>query len=102
MADMQNIRTGRHCAFTLHAHVVFGTNHRHKVFNDAHLKRTEEIMRAVCEDVACESGRPMGHRPGRVRTSRTQKRTPVRRQGLVRQRPTSRARPQPVARSRTP
>ncbi|MFE5491723.1 IS200/IS605 family transposase [Streptomyces virginiae] len=54
MADMQNIRTGRHCTFALHAHLVFVTKYRHKVFNDAHLKRMEEIMRAVCEDFEVE------------------------------------------------
>ena len=54
MADIQNIRTGRHCAFALHAHLVFVTKYRHKVFNDAHLKRMEEIMRSVCEDFEVE------------------------------------------------
>ncbi|MEU6988986.1 IS200/IS605 family transposase [Streptomyces sp. NPDC046324] len=54
MAEYQNIRTGRHCAFALHAHLVFVTKYRHKVFKDAHLQRIEEIMRAVCEDFECE------------------------------------------------
>ncbi|WP_275461505.1 IS200/IS605 family transposase [Streptomyces noursei] len=54
MTDIQNIRTGRHCIFALHAHLVFVTKYRHKVFNDAHLKRIEEIMRAVCADFECE------------------------------------------------
>ncbi|MFH9858022.1 IS200/IS605 family transposase [Streptomyces sp. NPDC017202] len=30
------------------------TKYRHKVFEDAHLRRMEEIMRAVCADFACE------------------------------------------------
>jgi putative transposase len=54
MADAQNIRTGRHCAFALHAHLVFVTKYRHRVFTDAHLERMEEIMRAVCADFDCE------------------------------------------------
>ncbi|MFE3141107.1 IS200/IS605 family transposase [Streptomyces scopuliridis] len=54
MADIQNIRTGRHCTFALHAHLVFVTKYRHKVFTDAHLKRIEEIMQAVCADFECE------------------------------------------------
>ncbi|MDQ0945923.1 IS200/IS605 family transposase [Streptomyces sp. V1I1] len=54
MAEHQNIRTGRHCAFVLHAHLVFVTKYRHKVFKDAHLTRMEEIMRSVCEDFECE------------------------------------------------
>jgi REP-associated tyrosine transposase len=54
MAKYQNIRTGRHCAFAMHAHLVFVTKYRHKVFNDAHLTRMEEIMRAVCADFETE------------------------------------------------
>ncbi|MGY4966298.1 IS200/IS605 family transposase [Streptomyces sp. 900105245] len=54
MAEYQNIRTGRHCTFILHAHLVFVTKYRHKVFTDAHLKRMEEIMRSVCEDFEVE------------------------------------------------
>ncbi|WP_129837767.1 IS200/IS605 family transposase [Streptomyces sp. RFCAC02] len=54
MAEYQDIRTGRHCAFALHAHLVFVTKYRHKVFGDAHLRRLEEIMRSVCEDFETE------------------------------------------------
>ncbi|MFD9124986.1 IS200/IS605 family transposase [Kitasatospora sp. NPDC059571] len=54
MAEYQEIRTGRHCVFVLHAHLVFVTKFRHKVFTDVHLKRMEEIMRAVAEDFECE------------------------------------------------
>ncbi|MGG2461267.1 IS200/IS605 family transposase [Streptomyces sp. RGM 3693] len=54
MAEYDNIRTGRHCLFVMHAHLVFVTKYRHKVFNDRHLTRMEEIMRAVCKDFECE------------------------------------------------
>lgn len=54
MAEYQSIRTGRHCTFVLHAHLVFVTKYRHKVFKGTHLTRMEEIMRAVCEDFECE------------------------------------------------
>jgi len=54
MTDIKNIYTGRQGEFALHAHLVFVTKYRHKVFNDAHLKRMEEIMRSVCEDVEVE------------------------------------------------
>lgn len=50
MTEHQSARTGRYCAFVLHAHLVFVTKYRHTVFTDAHLQRMEEIMRAVCED----------------------------------------------------
>jgi putative transposase len=54
MTDLQNVRTGRQCVFVLHAHLVFVTKYRHRVFSDAHLERMEEIMRAVCADFECE------------------------------------------------
>ncbi|WP_346534488.1 IS200/IS605 family transposase [Micromonospora sp. DPT] len=50
MSDIDGIRAGRHCMFALHAHLVFVTKFRHKVFSDRHLTRMEEIMRAVCTD----------------------------------------------------
>src|SRR5512135_3420609 len=54
MAEYQNVRTGRHCTFVLHAHLVFVTKYRHKVFADRHLTRLEEIMRSVCQDFEVE------------------------------------------------
>jgi len=54
MADLEGIRTGRHCVFALHAHLVFVTKYRHKVFTDRHLTRLEEIMRAICADFESE------------------------------------------------
>lgn len=54
MAQNDEIRTGRHCTFALHAHLVFVTKYRHPVFTGAHLVRLEEIMRAVCADFECE------------------------------------------------
>jgi putative transposase len=54
MADYEGVRTGRHCVFVLHAHLVFVTKYRHKVFSDRHLTRLEEVMRAVCRDFECE------------------------------------------------
>ena len=54
MTEYQNIRTGRHCTFVLHAHLVFVTKFRHNVFTDAHLRRMEEIMRDVARDFECE------------------------------------------------
>jgi putative transposase len=54
MAEYSDIRTGRHCVFVLHAHLVFVTKYRHKVFTDTHLNRLEEIMREVCADFETE------------------------------------------------
>ncbi|WP_329079923.1 IS200/IS605 family transposase [Streptosporangium sp. NBC_01469] len=54
MAEHEDIRTGRHCVFALHAHLVFVTRFRHRVFTDPHLSRMEEIMRDVCADFETE------------------------------------------------
>ncbi|MFB7673096.1 IS200/IS605 family transposase [Kitasatospora purpeofusca] len=59
MTDYRNIRTGRHCAFVLHAHLVFVTKYRHKVSADRRLTRPdptrpEEIMRSVRQDFEVE------------------------------------------------
>lgn len=54
MGDYDDIRTGRHCTFLLHAHLVFVTKYRHKVFAGRHLRRMEEIMRDVCADFETE------------------------------------------------
>lgn len=54
MTNYDAVRTGRHCVFVLHAHLVFVTKYRHAVFTGAHLTRLEEIMRAVCTDFECE------------------------------------------------
>jgi putative transposase len=54
MAEYESIRTGRHCVFVLHAHLVFVTKYRHRVFTDTHLPRMEQIMRDVCTDFETE------------------------------------------------
>lgn len=54
MDSDNDIRTGRHCVFALHAHLVFVTRYRHRVFTAIHLERMEQIMRAVCTDFECE------------------------------------------------
>jgi REP-associated tyrosine transposase len=54
MGGYDNIRTGRHCVFRMHVHLVFVTKYRHQVFGDRHLRRMEEVMRAVCADFEAE------------------------------------------------
>ncbi|MCI4065967.1 IS200/IS605 family transposase [Micromonospora sp. R77] len=54
MAELEGIRTGRHCVFAMHVHLVFVTKYRHKVFTDPHLSRMETIMRDVCRDFEAE------------------------------------------------
>jgi len=38
----------------LHAHLVFVTKYRYRVFSDAHLIRLEQVMRDVCTDFEVE------------------------------------------------
>ena len=54
MGDMDTIRTGRHRVFILHAHLIFVTKYRYRVFSDAHLIRLEQVMRDVCTDFEVE------------------------------------------------
>jgi putative transposase len=54
MVESQGIRTGRHCTFAMHVHLVFVTKFRHDVFADRHLTRMEAIMRDVCADFEAE------------------------------------------------
>lgn len=54
MAEDSDIRTGRHCIFVLHAHLVFVTKFRHRVFTGTHLTRMEAIMNSVCADFETE------------------------------------------------
>jgi putative transposase len=54
VAELEGIRTGRHCVFALHAHLVFVTKLRHKVFGDQHLTRMQEITKAVRVDFQTE------------------------------------------------
>jgi putative transposase len=54
MTKKPAIRTGRHCVFELHVHLVFVTKFRHAVFAKRHLDRLEEVFAEVCRDFECE------------------------------------------------
>lgn len=54
MGHELDIRTGRHVVYAMHAHLVFVTKYRHRVFTDAHLARLKEIFREVCTSFECE------------------------------------------------
>ena len=43
-----SLRTGRHCIYMLHAHLIFVTKYRGKILNNAVLKYMEQIMGEVC------------------------------------------------------
>lgn len=44
------LRKGRHCVSALHAHLIFVTKYRGKVFSGEHLQTLEKIFRKVCDD----------------------------------------------------
>jgi putative transposase len=44
------IRTGRHCVFNLHVHLVFVTKFRKNVFEKAHYATMRTIFEKVCTD----------------------------------------------------
>lgn len=50
MNKSTEIRTGRHCVFQLHVHLVFVTKYRRKVFNAVILSDIKLILEEVCKD----------------------------------------------------
>ena len=50
MSKSSEIRTGRHCVFMMHVHLVFVTKYRKKVFNAETLDAAREIFADVCND----------------------------------------------------
>lgn len=50
MVKSNDIRTGRHCVFNLHVHLVFVTKYRRRVFTQAILEALREIFEDVCLD----------------------------------------------------
>lgn len=54
MKSSNHFRTGRHCVFNLHVHLVFVTKYRHKVFTKVILERARDIFSHVCRDFEAE------------------------------------------------
>ena len=50
MAKATDIRTGRHCVFNLHVHLVFVTKYRRKVFTQVALSAMRDIFEDVCRN----------------------------------------------------
>lgn len=47
-------RSGRHCVFQLHAHLVFTPKYRRKIFEQEHIKALREVFARVCESFHVE------------------------------------------------
>jgi len=54
MVKSSEIRTGRHCVFMMHVHLVFVTKYRKKVFTNETLDAVEKIFSEVCKDFEAE------------------------------------------------
>lgn len=50
----QEIRTGRHCVFNLHVHLVFVTKYRQKIFTKEHLDFMRKVFADICVDYQAE------------------------------------------------
>jgi putative transposase len=50
MKEDKQIRTGRHCVFNLHVHLVFVTQYRRGVFTSAILADLKDLFASVRED----------------------------------------------------
>lgn len=48
MTNEKQIRTGRHCVFNVHVHLVFVTKYRRNVFTKAILDELEIIFKNIC------------------------------------------------------
>ena len=54
MENTSEIRTGRHCVFNIHIHLVFVTKCRRKVFTSNILDEMKNVFEKVCEDFEAE------------------------------------------------
>ncbi len=54
MKKKTEIRTGRHCTFNLHVHLVFVTKYRRNVFTKEILDQLHRIFIHVCNDFEAE------------------------------------------------
>ena len=54
MTIENEVRSGRHCVFAIHAHLVFVTKYRKRVFTNEALVILKDVMKKVCEDFQAE------------------------------------------------
>ena len=54
MTNGNDYRSGRHCVFALHAHLVFVTKYRRKVFSQEMLDDMRGVFGSVCTDFEAE------------------------------------------------
>ena len=54
MENLKDIRTGRHCVFLMHVHLVFVTKYRRKAFTKEVIDFMKPIFEKVCNDFEAE------------------------------------------------
>ena len=54
MSESSDLRTGPHCVFSMHVHLVFVTKYRRMVFTSEILSEMHSIFVKVCEDFEAE------------------------------------------------
>ncbi|WP_436916004.1 IS200/IS605 family transposase [Acinetobacter gandensis] len=54
MMENQEIRSGRHCVFNMHVHLVFVTKYRKDVFTKSMLDAMKGMFEKVCSDFEAE------------------------------------------------
>ena len=54
MSKSNDFRSGRHCVFKLHAHLVFVTKYRYQVLDGYMFPTLEILFKKVCEDFEAE------------------------------------------------
>ena len=52
--ENQEIRSGRHCVFNMHVHLVFVTKYRKDVFTKSMLDAMKGMFEKVCSDFEAE------------------------------------------------
>jgi putative transposase len=54
MSKSTEIRTGRHCVFAMHVHLVFVCKYRKKIFTKEHLDFLRSLFQSICKDFESE------------------------------------------------
>lgn len=54
MSKTTEIRSGRHCTFLMHVHLVFVAKYRRTVFTQDHFETMREVFNKICDDFESE------------------------------------------------
>ena len=54
MSESRNLRTGRHCIFLMHVHLVFVTKYRENIFSEQILAELKGIFAKIANDFEAE------------------------------------------------